>query len=102
MYKIIDGCKVGPRQTWYEDETYAITYEEIEGQIYVHANLEQVSKSVIEDLKEKWAAFKERLYWLGYENVFTYTRDKRVPEIVGGELIGEVKGGVKVYRWVLN
>lgn|SRR5690554_550577 len=101
MYKIVEGYKVVPRQTWYEDENYHMTYEEIDGQIFVHLEVEKVSKSVLKNIEQKWEDFKARLYYLGYEYIFTYTNDLRFPRMFGAKSIGKWNGK-EVMVWELN
>jgi len=101
MSKVIDGHVVGPRLTWYENDNYKMTYEVIDGEVYIHAVVDNFSKSVLNDMREKWLAFKLKLYSLGYENVFTYTKDIRIVNLIeAGEMIGETQG-LKVVRWEL-
>lgn len=90
------------RTTWYEDEDYHMTYELIDNMVFVHVTFDRFSKKVLSDLKEKWLGFKLKLYSLGYEYVFTYTKDTRIVNLIGGgQQIGRWNN-YKVIAWDLN
>lgn len=102
MSKIIEGYVVEPRTTWYEDDDYNMSYEIIDGHVFVHIVLNTISKSILSNIKEKWTGFKLRLYSLGYEYVHTYTDDLRIVNLVGGgKVVGDWKDK-KVVSWELN
>lgn len=102
MSKIIEGYVVEPRTPWYEDENYELSYEIIDGHVFVHIILNTISKSILSDIKAKWNDFRLRLYSLGYEYVHTYTDDLRIVNLVGdGVVVGEWNNK-KVISWELN
>lgn len=99
---IIDGYEVEKRKPWFSNEDYTMSYEKINHELFIHVTIESFSKDVLEDIKQKWNDFKLKAYSLGYENIFSYTKDMRIVELVGGaEVIGDWEGK-KVVRWVLN
>lgn len=102
MYKIIEGYKILPRQTWYEDENYHMTYEEIDGVIFIHIEIATITKSVFKDIKQKWEDFKAKLYWLGHEWIFTYTTDLRIPNMIGGGKVVGKWNDKDVVAWELT
>lgn len=102
MYKNIEGILVTPRTTWFEDDNYKMSYETVNGEVYIHIVIDSFSKAILSDIKEKWLGFKLQLFSLGYENIYSYTKDMRIIKLVDmGELIGEAEG-FKVVRWELN
>lgn len=96
------------RKTWFKNKDYHMTYEETidpktKGEVvFVHVVFDNFSKRVLEDLREKWNDFKTKLYLLGYEFVFTYTKDMRIVKLIeGGKVIGQYEN-YKVVVWDLG
>lgn len=90
------------RKTFYEDSDFRLSLEEIKEQAFVHVELNKFSKAILSRLMEQWKEVLMRFYLLGYEEIFTYTRDPRIVNIVGGATkIGEHKG-YEVYKWELS
>mgnify|MGYP001553592429 CR=1 FL=1 len=94
------------RRTYYENEDYNLSLEEKDGLLFVHLIFFNVSKNIIKDISSKWNEIKEKCYWLGYEYIYTYTTDPRVPKLFDGwEPVTEVNYyGTKyeVIRWELK
>lgn len=90
------------RNTWYKNNDYHMTYEEHDGLVFIHLVIDKFSKDVLADIKNKWKDFKAKLYYLGHEYVFTYTKDMRIVNMVEkGEVIGH-KDNYKVVVWALK
>lgn len=91
------------RTPWFSDDNYMLSYEKIDGHVFVHIVIDKMTKAVLRDINQKWNDFRLRLYSLGYEHVFTYTDDMRIPKLVDGDpqVVGEWKGK-KVVSWELN
>lgn len=90
------------RTTIFKDDNYRISVEEIDGCLFVHCELYKFSKAVLKDVKTTWAELLIHLYFMGYEEVFTYTKDMRLPNLVGG---GQVIGSWddwRVVKWDLS
>lgn len=81
---------------------YLLSYEEIEGCLFVHVEIRKFNKSTLKKIKEDWSELLIELYFQGYEEVFTYTQDMRIVDLVGGgEVVGE-KGIWKIVKWDLS
>lgn len=65
-------------QTYYEDDDYKLSLEELDGQLFVHLALYHASKSILRSVLERWCEIKAKCYWLGYEAIYTYTTDDRM------------------------
>ena len=94
------------RRTYYEDDDFAISLEELSGQLFVHLAIFKASKRVITKAKEIWQEIQDKCYWLGYEQINTYTTEMRVVSFFKGwERLGEFEKDGKHYevaRWVLK
>lgn len=90
----------------HKDEDCKITLEELDGKLFVHVGLFKFSRPVLEKLLIIWATIKAKCYYLGYEAIYTYTRDPRIVKFFpNGEELGdyEYQGqNYKVFQWVLN
>lgn len=83
-------------------DDYRIWYEIMDGQLVVHVVIHNATKAVIEEIKEGWAEFIIDAYFEGYEFVYTYTRDSRIIDMIGGATkVGEHKGQ-EVWQWDLS
>lgn len=90
------------RTTYYEDDDIRVFIEDIQDQMFVHVAIFNANKSVIEKVKEKWGEVVMKVYLDGYDNLFTYTKDNRIVNMIGGaERIGQYKD-FEVYKWELN
>lgn len=96
------------RQVFYENDDFTLSLEEINEQAFVHIEIYRFSKSVLEDILEQWKQILMRFYLLGYDAIYTYTRDPRIVNLVGGsEEIGQDDPdlnnlGVRMYKWDLT
>lgn len=90
------------RRTYFEDDDLHLYLENINDQVFIHIVLNKFSKSIFKKMMQKWGEVVLKMYNLGYEELFTYTKDNRVVKLVGGaELIGKHEG-YEVYRWELD
>lgn len=91
------------RQPAYVDDNVSFEYEFINDQVFVHVVfLTTPTKASIEKLKTVWFNFKDYVYWQGYEDIFTYTKDPRVMNIIDPGKYLDTVNGLEVYQWVLN
>lgn len=89
-------------RTYHETDEYRIWLEDINEQLFIHVAIYDGRKSVITDIKEKWAELMIDAYFEGYEDVFAYTKDSRIVNIIGGATkIGEHEG-YEVWKWELK
>lgn len=90
------------RQTYYEDEDIKVYLEEIDDNIFIHVGIFNISKSILQRIKEKWGEVVIKMYVLGYEELFAYTKDRRIINMIGGAVkIGQEKD-YEVYKWELQ
>lgn len=90
------------RKTYYKDEDIHVYLEEIDEQVFLHVGIQNMSKSILKKIKEKWGEVVIRMYYAGYNEAYAYTKDNRIINLIGGaDKIGEHKG-YEVYRWALK
>lgn len=90
------------RETYYQDDDIKVYLEEINTEVFMHVGIYNMSKSILRKIREKWGEIVIKMYYLGYEEVFAYTKDSRIIKMIGGaEKIGEYKG-YEVYKWELK
>lgn len=94
------------KQIYYEDEDCTVTLEEFEQEVFFHFSLNKANRNIIERMLMIFSEVKAKLYWLGYEAVYTYTKDKRMFKFFpGGEVLGTFKYNGDKYevgKWALN
>lgn len=90
------------RKTYYENEDFRIYLEEIQEQVFIHVVIKNFSKGILDDIKAVWAEILIKMYFLGYEYLFTYTKDNRIVNMIGNaQKVGTHKQ-YEVWRWELN
>ena len=93
-------------KTIFEDDDCKVSLEELEGKLFVHVKLFRATRPVLDKLQEIWAAIRDKCYWLGYEAIYTYTKEPRMVKFFpGSEFLGgyDYKGEkYGVYQWALN
>lgn len=90
------------RRTYEETDDYKVWMEDIGEQLFIHVAIYNVTKEVIGQVKEAWANIMLDAWFDGYEEVFTYTKDSRIINIIGGaHKIGEHED-YEVWKWELN
>jgi hypothetical protein len=90
------------RTTYIENDNYKLSLEEVEDCLFVHCEIKHPSKSALIELKADWAELLIQLYFFGYEEVFTYTRDMRLPNLVGGGSVVGSWDDWRVVKWDLS
>lgn len=94
------------QKEFYKDDDLTVTLEEGDGNLMAHVAVHSASKSSIGRILEIWDDIRNRAYWQGYEEIYTYSNEPRMFEIVkGGEQVGEFeKDGIKykVWKWDLT
>jgi len=94
------------RTTIYKDQNFKLSLEEEQGEQFVHVEIYKATKTILEHILWEFAKLKAKLYYEGYENIYTYTKDKRLFRIFGAEDIGSFSDPngkeYRVGRWVLN
>lgn len=94
------------RWTYFENDDFTLSLEEANGELYVHLALDHVSKTSINEVRRVWEEIKYECFWLGYENIYSYTSDMRVVKLFEGwSPIGKVNYNETEYeivRWELK
>lgn len=93
------------RTTIHNEPNFALSLEKEQGELFIHVVIRKATKKVLEDILWEFAKFKANAYFEGYENIYTYTKDKRLFRIFGAEDIGSFNAGgmeFRVGRWALN
>lgn len=89
------------RETYYEDDDIKVYLENMNDNVVIHVAIYNMTKSVLRKIKAKWGEVVQLAYYDGYENLFAYTKDPRIINLIGGaEYVGE-GDGYEVYRWDL-
>lgn len=90
------------RKTYYEDDDIRVYLENINEHVFIHVGIFNMSKSILDKIKEKWGEVVVKMYFLGYEELFTYTKDRRIINLIGGaEKVGQERD-YEVYKWDLR
>lgn len=90
------------RRTYYEEDNFKVYLEEINGQVAIHVAIYKFSKAILKDIKRVWAEVMVKMYLLGYEAAFAYTKDNRIVKLIGGaEKVGEHQN-YEVWKWELT
>lgn len=90
------------RKTYHEEDNFKVYLEEINEQVAMHVAINTFSKAVLKDIKRVWAEILVKMYFLGYEEVFAYTKDNRIIKLIGGaKLVGQHQD-YEVWKWELN
>lgn len=90
------------RKTYYEDDNFRVYLEEINGEVAIHVAIFTFSKSIFKQIRSVWAEVALKMYFLGYEKLFAYTKDNRIIKMIGGaKMLKEVED-YEVWEWELN
>lgn len=94
------------KKEFYDDDDLTVTLEEADGNLMAHVAIRNASKSTINKMLGIWEDIQYRAYWQGYEEIYTYSNEPRMFDIVKGgtEVGGFDKDGVKykVWKWELK
>lgn len=90
------------RKTYYEDDDFKVYLEYFYDQLFIHVHIHNFNKAVLKRVKEKWAEIMLDAWFEGFENVFTYTKDNRIIEMIGNAIYIETAGGYEVWKWELK
>lgn len=91
------------RKTYVETNDFKVYLEEIQGQVFIHVHIYNFSKSILKEIKKYWAEIVYRMYLLGYENLYAYTKDHRIINMIGGaKQIDKTKDNYEVWKWEFN
>lgn len=94
------------RSTFYEDDSIKVSLEQFENKVFVHLKFYKVSKKTVKWVDDIFTVLKDKLFMAGWDEIYTYTEDDRVPKMFLGEYVGEDNDAYgrnwKVYKWVLN
>ena len=95
------------RTLFYEDDDMRVSFELLYDRLFIHVTLNKFNKTVLRHMKEIWWEFRCRAWFDGFSEIFTYTKDDRVPRLVGhAHEVGQddkslQEAGVRMFRWDL-
>lgn len=90
------------RKTYFENDDFRVYLEYFSEQLFIHVAIFRATPSVFTEIKEKWAEVMIDAYFQGFEEVFAYSQDIRIIEMIGGaEKVGEHEN-YEVWKWVLS
>lgn len=89
-------------EVYYEDNDIRVWTENINDQAFIHVGIFNMTKNVLGKIKEKWGELIISLYFEGYENVYTYTKDNRIIKLIGGAEYIDTAGEYEVWKWDLS
>lgn len=90
------------RKTYYRDDDIHVYLDNIDEQVFIHVGIDNATKETVDLIKQKWGEIVLKMYFLGYEEVFAYTKDPRIINMIGGaEKIGQHQD-YEVYKWDLT
>jgi len=90
------------RRTYHQTNDYRIWLEDINEQLFIHVAIHNSTKTVIKEIKEKWAELMIDAYFDGYEDVFAYTKDNRIIKMIGGAINVGQYNDYEVWKWELR
>lgn len=90
------------RKTYTENENFKVYLEEINDQVFIHVGIHNFSKAILKQIKEVWAEIMVKMFFLGYEEAFAYTKDNRIIKLIGGaKKVGQHQN-YEVWKWELT
>lgn len=94
------------KHTIIDNDDYTVELEDYEGELFLHADIRNISKSIYRNLIRDWLDMEEALYEQGFTRVFAIPLDKKgFITRTGWELYGIVEQDGKeleVYIWELS
>ena len=96
------------RYKYFDDGNIHVDLEEIDGCLFAHIAFTKFSKSILSKAKQIWWELRCRAYFDGYEEIFSYTKDARMADMIGGGYteVGEdsqelINSGYRMFKWEL-
>lgn len=78
------------RRVYQENEQYQARLEEVDGVLYVHVVVHQMSKSTLSLLRKEFDVLKQKVRQAGYSHLFTYSTNSRFYKLFKGcERVGD-------------
>jgi hypothetical protein len=95
------------RKTYAETDDYKIYLEEISDNVFIHVALYNATPAIVKEVKDQWAEVVVRMYFLGYEGLYAYTKDNRIIQMIGGatkvaENVKFQNDNYEVWKWDLS
>lgn len=90
------------RKTYYQNDDFKVYLENINDQVFIHVGIDKATKEVVSLIKQVFAEVVLKMYFLGYEELFTYTKDNRIVKMIGGAKYLDSHQGYEVWKWELN
>lgn len=93
------------KMVWLENDDFKAEVQQFEGQVYLHCEVYNFSKSVLEKIREEFYKVAELTYQRGLTHMFSYTSNLKFTNLIAPcEVIGEVSERgttLKVIAWEL-
>lgn len=90
------------RKTYYQNDDFKVYLENINDQVFIHVGIDKATKGVVSLIKQVFAEVVLKMYFLGYEELFAYTKDNRIVKMIGGAKYLDSHQGYEVWKWELN
>ena len=90
------------RKTYYQNDDFKVYLENINDQVFIHVGIDKATKEVFSLIKQVFAEVAIKMYFLGYEELFAYTKDNRIVKLIGGAEYLDSHQGYEVWKWELN
>ena len=99
--------RMSKKAVYAQDDSLKLWVEVINECLFVHVQLYQFDKGVLERLKVAWKHLQTAAYFDGWEEIFTYTKDPRIVNIIGGAEELDVpdkltNAGFRMFKWELK
>lgn len=90
------------RKTYYEDDDFRVYLEYFADNLVVHVVIFKASIPTIRRIKEVWSEVMINAWFEGFEDVFAYTKDPRIINIIGGAEKVKQIDDMEVWKWDLR
>lgn len=94
------------RIVYAKDEDIDLSYEVINDCLFVHVVFERFNKAILSKTRIAWERMLIDAYFDGWEQVFTYTKDPRIINLIGGatemfdDKLNEIN--MRMFKWDLT
>tara|TARA_R110000850_G_scaffold265546_1_gene395349 strand:+ start:89 stop:373 length:285 start_codon:yes stop_codon:yes gene_type:complete len=85
--------------TLYQDDTFIVKAQLVEGNPFIHVSVLEFSLDVMKRMKEVWEDIKVGFYYEGYDALYAVSPNHKFSKVMGGELQSTLEDGKGVYKW---
>lgn len=102
---MFDGVDDGTEPLVVNDK-YASSFELKDGYLFGHIDIYDESLTTMKEIKRNWEFMKKIAFYEGFNQLLSYTKNKRFIEFLGGAqhvttVEDEDQGTYEVYKWEL-